>query len=48
MRMLGNLIRDKVREGRRGFTLPKFDVEQSNLVKFLPNESLRLHKHSLA
>jgi glycine dehydrogenase subunit 2 len=46
--MLDNLIRDKGREGRRGFTLPKFDVEQANLEKILPKESLRKQKPRLA
>ncbi len=46
--MLDNLIRDKGREGRRGFTLPRFDVEQANLEKILPKESLRKEKPKLA
>ncbi len=48
MRMLDNLIRDKGREGRRGYTLPRFDVEQANLEKILPKESLRKEKPKLA
>ncbi len=46
--MLDNLIRDKGREGRRGYTLPRFDVEQANLEKILPKESLRKEKPKLA
>jgi glycine dehydrogenase subunit 2 len=46
--MLANLIRDKGREGRRGYTLPRFDVEQANLEKILPRESLRKEKPKLA
>ncbi len=46
--MLDNLIRDKGREGRRGFTLPKFDVEQANLEKILPESALRKEKPKLA
>ena len=29
--MLDNLIRTKGREGRRGYTLPKLDVEKTEL-----------------
>src|SRR5215213_628047 len=46
--MLYNLIRDKGREGRRGYTLPKFDVEQANLEKILPKSALRKEKPRLA
>jgi glycine dehydrogenase subunit 2 len=46
--MLDNLIRDKGREGRRGFTLPRFDVEQANLEKILPKSALRKEKPKLA
>ncbi len=38
---LGSLIRDKGRVGRRGFTLPKNDVENVNLEKVLPKKALR-------
>jgi glycine dehydrogenase subunit 2 len=46
--MLDNLIRDKGREGRRGYTLPRFDVEQVNLEKVLPKDALRKEKPKLA
>src|SRR5215203_7455252 len=46
--MLDNLIRDKGREGRRGFTLPKLDVEETNLEKVLPEKALRKGKPRLA
>ena len=46
--MLGNLIRDKGREGRRGFTLPRFDVEKVGLEKVLPKGVLRKEKPNLA
>ena len=36
-----DLIRDKGREGRRGYTLPKPDVEMMNLEDLLPKSSLR-------
>ena len=39
--MLGNLIRDKGREGRRGYRLPKLDVEKEDVGKILPNGALR-------
>ena len=48
MRMLGNLIRDKGREGRRGHTLPRPDVETVNLEKILPKGALRKEKPNLA
>ena len=46
--MLGNLIRDKGREGRRGYTLPRFDVEKVDLKKILPENALRKEKPRLA
>src|SRR4051812_38583495 len=46
--MLDNLIRDKGRAGRRGYTLPRFDVEQVNLEKVLPENVLRKEKPKLA
>ena len=46
--MLDNLIRDKGREGRRGFTLPKLDVEETTLEKVLPEKALRKGKPRLA
>jgi glycine dehydrogenase subunit 2 len=46
--MLGNLIRDKGREGRRSFTLPRFDVEKVSLEKVLPKGALRKEKPNLA
>jgi glycine dehydrogenase subunit 2 len=46
--MLDNLIRDKGREGRRGYTLPRFDVEKMNLEKLLPEKALRKEKPRLA
>ena len=36
-----DLIRDKGREGRRGYTLPKPDVESIELETILPKASLR-------
>ena len=48
MRMLGSLIRDKGREGRRGFTLPKLDVEGTSLEEVVPKKSLREEKPKLA
>jgi len=39
--MLGELIRDKGREGRRGYTLPKLDVDETDLGEVLPKKSLR-------
>ncbi|QIN80552.1 aminotransferase class V-fold PLP-dependent enzyme [Rubrobacter marinus] len=45
--MLGSLIRDKGREGRRGFTLPKFDVERVELEEVLPKGALREEKPGL-
>ena len=46
--MLGNLIRDKGREGRRGYTLPKLDVQEANLETVLPKNALRQEKPRLA
>jgi glycine dehydrogenase subunit 2 len=46
--MLGNLIRDKGREGRRGYTLPKLDVEETKLNEVLPEKSVRKEKPRLA
>jgi glycine dehydrogenase subunit 2 len=46
--MLGNLIRDKGREGRRGYTLPKLDVEKTNLDEILPKKARRKEKPKLA
>jgi glycine dehydrogenase subunit 2 len=46
--MLDNLIRDKGREGRRGYTLPKNDVGEADLRKVLPKEALRKEKPRLA
>ena len=46
--MLDNLIRDKGREGRRGYTLPQLDVEKVSLEKVLPEGALRKEKPRLA
>ena len=46
--MLDNLIRTKGRAGRRGYTLPKNDVEDTSLEKVLPEEALRKEKPRLA
>src|SRR5215207_2346011 len=43
-----NLIRDKGREGRRGYTLPKPDVEAKELQSILPESVLRKEKPRLA
>src|SRR3712207_6502829 len=45
--MLGELIRDKGREGRRGYTLPRLDVEETNLDEVLPKEARRKEKPKL-
>jgi glycine dehydrogenase subunit 2 len=45
--MLGDLIRDKGREGRRGYTLPKLDVEETNLDEVLPKKARRKEKPKL-
>jgi glycine dehydrogenase subunit 2 len=42
-----DLIRDKGREGRRGYTLPKLDVEETNLDEVLPKEARRKEKPRL-
>src|SRR5918992_1905098 len=42
------LIRDKGREGRRGYTLPKPDVEAKELESILPKSVLRKEKPRLA
>ena len=36
--MLDNLIRTKGREGRRGYTLPKLDVEKTELEAYCPKK----------
>jgi glycine dehydrogenase subunit 2 len=46
--MLDNLIRDKGRAGRRGYTLPKNDVEETDLAKIVPKGRLRKEKPNLA
>src|SRR5919107_5907173 len=46
-RMLGDLIRDKGREGRRGYTLPRLDVEETNLDEVLPKKARRKAKPRL-
>jgi len=46
--MLDNLIRTKGRAGRRGYTLPKNDVEDTSLEKVLPQGALRKEKPRLA
>ncbi|HEX2729704.1 MAG TPA: aminomethyl-transferring glycine dehydrogenase subunit GcvPB, partial [Rubrobacteraceae bacterium] len=46
--MLGNLIRDRGRDGRRGYTLPKPDVEMKKLEDVLPKKALRKEKPKLA
>ena len=46
--MLGNLIRDKGREGRRGYTLPKLDVDEATLDEVLPEKARRKEKPRLA
>jgi glycine dehydrogenase subunit 2 len=43
-----NLIRDKGREGRRGYTLPKPDVEAKEPESILPESVLRKEKPRLA
>jgi glycine dehydrogenase subunit 2 len=43
-----SLIRDKGREGRRGYTLPKLDVEETNLDEVLPKKARRKEKPKLA
>jgi glycine dehydrogenase subunit 2 len=46
--MLGNLIRDKGREGRRGYTLPKLDVGETKLDEILPKNARRKENPKLA
>src|SRR5918911_4041024 len=46
--MLGDLIRDKGREGRRGYTLPRLDVEETNLDEILPKKARRKERPKLA
>ncbi|MBA3794097.1 MAG: aminomethyl-transferring glycine dehydrogenase subunit GcvPB [Rubrobacter sp.] len=46
--MLDNLIRTKGRADRRGYTLPKNDVGETNLEKVVPKEALRKEKPHLA
>ena len=43
-----DLIRDKGREGRRGYTLPRPDVEMKELETILPKSVLRKEKPRLA
>ena len=45
--MLDNLIRTKGREGRRGYTLPKLDVEKTELANVLPKKAIRDEKPDL-
>ncbi|MBD0358363.1 MAG: aminomethyl-transferring glycine dehydrogenase subunit GcvPB, partial [Rubrobacter sp.] len=45
--MLDSLIRDKGRKGRRGYALPRFDVERVALEKVLPKQTLRKEKPGL-
>jgi glycine dehydrogenase subunit 2 len=45
---LKELIRDKGREGRRGFTLPRLDVEKTDLESVVPKKALREGKPRLA
>ncbi len=46
--MAFNLIREKGREGRRGYKLPKPDVEMKDLDSFLPKAVVRREKPRLA
>ena len=45
--MLGDLIRDRGREGRRGYTLPRLDVEETNLDEILPEKARRKERPKL-
>ena len=45
--MLGSLIRDKGRDGRRGYALPKLDVEKVDVGKIVPEAMLRKEKPGL-
>jgi glycine dehydrogenase subunit 2 len=44
---LGSLIRDKGRGGRRGYALPKLDVERVDVGKIVPETMLRKEKPGL-
>jgi glycine dehydrogenase subunit 2 len=44
---LGSLIRDKGRDGRRGYALPKLDVERVDVGKIVPETMLRKEKPGL-
>src|ERR671921_1235617 len=48
LRMPFDLIREKGREGRRGYTLPKPDVEMKDPESILPESALRKEKPRLA
>jgi glycine dehydrogenase subunit 2 len=45
--VLGSLIRDKGRGGRRGYALPKLDVERVDVGKIVPETMLRKEKPGL-
>ncbi len=45
--MFSDLIRDRGREGRRGFTLPKPDTEMKKLESIIPESALRKEKPRL-
>ena len=45
--MLGSLIRDKGHDGRRGYALPKLDVEKVDVGKIVPEAMLRKEKPGL-
>ena len=45
--MLGSLIRDRGRGGRRGYALPKLDVERVDVGKIVPETILRKEKPGL-
>jgi glycine dehydrogenase subunit 2 len=45
--MLDSLIRDKGRDGRRGYALPKLDVEKVDVGKLVPEAMLRKEKPGL-
>jgi glycine dehydrogenase subunit 2 len=45
--VLGSLIRDKGRGGRRGYALPKLDVERVDVGKIVPETILRKEKPGL-
>ncbi len=47
-RTLEELIRDRGRPGRRGYTLPKLDVEKTDLEDVLPKKALREERPDLA